>query len=160
MALCRHLLLVLIPRKIKTHHPAFFGGKEKTTKSTTTSNNKNKEGATNDAVKDTAGGMPELLSKLQIDKAKEPVDISKEEQAMAITLAGLELSLEKVLLPVVASLVAAAVCFSATLAGITLDDAVTKFQDFQADPTGTLQSSLNGLGPLAIVYFGAFQQRP
>ena len=106
------------------------------------------------AVKD----MPVLLSK--------EMDLDEKERELAGALAGAELSLEQKLL--VPLLVAAGAVLSGAAVvasnpdvipdSFALAQSADRLSDFaatlSADPQGTLQSTLEGLGPMGIVYFG------
>lgn len=83
------------------------------------------------------------------------LDLEKEETEMARTLAGVEFSLEKLLVPLAVSAFVAGAAMTASSTGLSIADISSQLQAFQADPQGTLQSSLDGLGPMAVVYFGA-----
>jgi len=82
------------------------------------------------------------------------LDLEQEETEMAMSLAGLELSLEKVLVPLGLVSIVAAITTASSTGSLNLADVAAQLQAFQADPQGTLQTSLEGLGPMAVVYFG------
>ena len=82
------------------------------------------------------------------------IDIDEEEKEMASQLANAEISLERLLIPLAAAGAASALAYFASTSAVDLDEVRSGLDAFASDPTGTLQSTLDGLGPLAVVYFG------
>ena len=83
------------------------------------------------------------------------IDIVEEEREMASQLANAEISLEKLLIPLAVTGAASALAYYvATTSAVNVDELRAGLDAFASDPTGTLQSTLDGLGPLAVVYFG------
>lgn len=82
------------------------------------------------------------------------IDIDEEEKEMASQLANAEISLERLLIPLAAAGAASALAYLASTSAVNLDEVRAGLDAFASDPTGALQSTLDGLGPLAVVYFG------
>ena len=110
--------------------------------------------------------IDDLVTKKNKDDNNRMMDIEEKEREIALSLSQAEISLEKVLVPTLGVLLVAAGAVGVTyttgsgsssladLSSILIDTTTTFVHEFSSNPSRYIESTLDGMGPLGVVYFG------